>query len=87
MKTIDIVIAAKAAVEAVTGIKAEVMSRCEKQGDFWAITAEIVETKARIADNDMMASYVLTLDSTADLVSYERTRRYVRARGGALDAA
>jgi hypothetical protein len=85
MKTLEIVAAARAAIEAVTGVKAEVMSRCERRGEAWAVTAEVVETKARIADNDMMASYLLLIDDTGELTSYERTRRYVRAR--ALDAA
>jgi hypothetical protein len=58
----------------------EVVSRCEKAQAGWCVLVEVLETKARITDNDVLATYQLDLDSEGDLLGYERTSRYTRSR-------
>jgi hypothetical protein len=83
MRTLDIVVKARAAAEAITGQKAEAVSRCEKHGDAWIAHVEVMEMKGRLADNDMLASYRLHLDAAGDVTSFDRLRQYHRAKGAA----
>ena len=53
-------------------------SRCAASEGGWELQFEVLETRGRLADNDIIASYVLKLDEDGELLSYERTRRYSR---------
>ena len=55
--------------------------------DTWNGKYELVDTKARITENDIMATYRLNFDSQGELLSYERTRRYPRGKNGGTFAA
>jgi len=46
----------------------------------------VLETKGRLADNDILASFVLRLDADGDLDSYQRVRRYTRSGASILAA-
>ena len=81
MQTLEIVAKAREALSAITGKNPEVVSRCEKQGDTWVAHVEVMEMKARLTDNDQLASYMVSLDDKGDVVSFERVRQYVRAKG------
>jgi Gas vesicle synthesis protein GvpO len=83
MKMLQVVNQAREAMETIIGRKPEVVSRCEPQGEKWLVTIEVVETKARITDNDMMATYQLMLDSAGEVTGIDRVRQYVRARAAA----
>jgi hypothetical protein len=80
MKTVDIALGARSLAERVTGMTVEVVSRCERVDGGWRVLVEVLETRARIGDNDVLATYRLDLDASGDLTGYERTARYVRGR-------
>lgn len=86
MKAIDAVAAGRAAIEAITGKPPEHASRCAPTGEGWELQYEVMETKGRLADNDILATYVLKLGEDGDLLGYERTRRYTRSGNSHLAA-
>jgi len=81
MKPLQIALAARAVVQSITAKEPEVVSRCERQDTNWKVMVEVIETKARIDDNDLIASYEVEIDPDGELVGYERVRRYKRAQG------
>ena len=78
MKAIEALTAGRTAIEAITGKPPEHTSRCAAAESGWELQFEVLETRGRLADNDIIASYVLQLDENGDLLGYERTRRYSR---------
>ncbi len=86
MKALEASLAARSAIEALMGKAPESTSRCEKSQDGWEVQVEMLESKGRLADNDIISSYVLRLDAAGDLTAYQRTRRYTRA-GSFIQAA
>lgn len=71
-------LAAKEAIQIITGVTPEAVSRCERDGESWVLDVEIVETKAQIADNDILATYLVELDGAGEVQRYQRTNRYAR---------
>ncbi|MGD9525803.1 MAG: gas vesicle protein GvpO [Pseudonocardia sp.] len=72
--------AAASAVAELTGRRAETVVSVDRHESGWKVGVEVVES-ARIPDtNDILALYVVVLDADGELMSYRRTRRYVRGR-------
>ena len=86
MKALEASLAARKAIEALLGKPPETTTRCEKAQDGWEVQVEVMETKGRLADNDILASFVLRLDADGDLDSYQRVRRYTRSGASILAA-
>lgn len=87
MKTLEVTIKAREAVQAITGCKADSVSRCQPRDGGWNVLVDVIESKARVGDNDLIASYELTLDAEAEVTAYHRVRRYYRTERGASEAA
>jgi Gas vesicle synthesis protein GvpO len=87
MNTLKITIAAKDAVLAITGFKADAVSRCEKKDAGWHVVVDVLESKARVGDNDLISTYELAMDEKGEVTAYKRLRRYYRTDRGAADAA
>jgi len=52
---------------------------CEKRADGgWTIAVDVIESVARMGDNDLLATYSVQIDAEGDLVNLTRTRRYHR---------
>jgi hypothetical protein len=78
MKAIEASLAGRAAIETLTGRPPEHTSRCEATDNGWELQFEVLETRGRLTDNDIFATYLLKLDSDGELLAYQRTRRYTR---------
>jgi len=87
MNAMKISTVARKGVAAITGRQPESVSRCEPCEGGWQVHVELVDTKARITENDIMATYQLNFDARGALLSYERTRRYPRGKNGGTFAA
>lgn len=88
MKTFQATRKARDDVAQLTGKDAENVVSCERVGDEWLVILEVVETKARISDNDVLAVYELILDdATGDVARYRRVRRYARCAAAETSAA
>ena len=58
----------------------EAIVGCERTNDGFLFKLEICETKAHIADNDILATYEFALDKkTAEVLSYARLTRSRRS--------
>lgn len=51
---------------------------CRRNGDDWLIEIDVIEASARLGDNDLLATYALTVSDTGDILGIERQRRYTR---------
>nr|WP_271210936.1 gas vesicle protein [Rhodococcus wratislaviensis]GLK36562.1 hypothetical protein GCM10017611_34190 [Rhodococcus wratislaviensis] len=49
--------------------------------DGWTVEVEVVEDRRIPSSTDMLAMYEVVLDLDGELLSYRRTRRYVRGVG------
>jgi hypothetical protein len=87
LTTLKITLIAKQAVEAITGFKPDAVSRCEKKETGWRAVVDVLESKARVGDNDLISTYELELDLEGEVTGYKRLRRYYRTDRGAVDAA
>lgn len=55
------------------------VSSCELRDDgTWHATLDVIESPARMGDNDLLSSYEMTLKSTGELVDLRRTGRFYR---------
>jgi Gas vesicle synthesis protein GvpO len=87
MTTLKVTLAAKDAVQAISGFKADAVTRCEQRDGGWYVVVDVLESKARVGDNDLISTYELIMDITAEVTAYKRLRRYYRTDRGAADAA
>lgn len=54
------------------------IASAERGEDGWRIVAEVVESRARVGNNDLLAAFELLLDADGELLSFRRLRRYHR---------
>jgi hypothetical protein len=52
----------------------------ERIGDGWRVTFEVLEVERIPSSTDVLATYVVEVDDDAQLLSFERVRRYARAQ-------
>ena len=75
--------AAKRAIREIAGLTGRTPDNIvsiQRREDGWCVAVELVETH-RIPDTaDILAIYEAELDEHGELVSYRRTRRYLRGR-------
>ena len=69
---------AKAELENITGLDADRVSAVEQMPDGWHVTVDLVELRRIPAATDAIAAYEATFGPTGVLLSYHRTRRYMR---------
>ncbi len=76
MSAID---AAKLAIGSMTGQQIDAIVQCSRadEGD-WTVAIDVIESFARMGDNDLLATYQVQLNQDADLVNFNRLRRYHR---------
>lgn len=65
--------------EGVTGVEP-----ADEEG--WVVGVEVVEDRRIPSSTDVLAIYEIEFDSTGELVSYRRIRRYARGRGDSEDS-
>jgi hypothetical protein len=78
MTGLEIAQRAKEQLVQLTGLKYDTVSAFAKDEQGWHVMVEMVEMK-RIPDaRDVLATYESLLDDEGNLLSYQRTRRYLR---------
>lgn len=78
MTGMEIARRAKEQLAQLTGLSPDTVSSFAKHQDGWHVTVEFVEMK-RIPDStDMLGTYQALLDDESNLLSYQRTKRYLR---------
>ncbi|MEL6838796.1 MAG: gas vesicle protein GvpO [Pseudomonadota bacterium] len=75
----DAIAAAKSAVSAMTGQTIDSVVQCSRQDDDgWSVSVDVIESLARLGDNDLLATYQVDIAANAELVQFNRLRRYHR---------
>lgn len=84
MNMMDATALAREGIEAATGKPFESVSYCRLEGEHWVVGIEVLESKARLNDNDVIAEYEIAIDPEAkQMVRYTRLRRYLRGEAAA----
>ena len=80
----SVVVIAKARDElaALTGYKADSVSGFARTDEGWRLTVTAVELRRIPPSTDILATYEVALNDAGDIVSYDRTNRYLRNQGG-----
>lgn len=79
LSMMDAIVQAKTAVATMTVLQFDQIARCERQPDGgWTVVIDVVESVARMGDNDLLASYEVRIDAEGEPVNVARTRRYYR---------
>ena len=74
----EIVAMAKEQIIAVTGLTANTVSGLYKDDHGWHVVIDMVELRRIPNSSDVLATYDVVLDGDGNLLTYRRTRRYLR---------
>ena len=70
---------AKEAVASLTILEFDSVGRCERRAEGgWTVMLDLIESVARMGDNDLLATYEVQIDADGEPVQVSRTRRYHR---------
>ena len=83
-KLMEIVAAARSTVAFFTELPVDAVSSCLRRGEEWVIRVDVIEARARLGDNDLIASYEVALAPCGTVLGLSRVARYRRddAAGG-----
>ncbi|MEO0761211.1 MAG: gas vesicle protein GvpO [Pseudomonadota bacterium] len=74
----EAVIAARRELSAMTGLAVDQVSGCDATEEGWRITVDLLETKARIGRNDLIATFVAEIDASGSMTGFSRAARAFR---------
>ena len=69
---------AKEQLAQLTGLTPDTVSSLSRDEEGWHVTVELIELKRIPEATDVLASYETLLDDEGNLLSYKRTKRYLR---------
>jgi hypothetical protein len=79
----QVIAQAREGVAAISGLPVDAVSKCERNPDGgWSVVVDLVESPARMGENDLIAVYDVAIDADGALQSFERRGRYRREDGG-----
>lgn len=76
--TLDVLSAAKIAktlIAELTSQEIDAVSKVERRPDGWTVEIDVVESRARIGDDDLLTAYAVELDPSGAFEAYRRLRR------------
>ena len=70
---------AREALAMINSAPVDSISSCVRDDDgTWRMTIDVIESAARMGDNDLLSSYAITMKSTGELVDLRRSARFYR---------
>jgi hypothetical protein len=81
MTPIELTKLARTAARDLLEAPVETISRCLHESDGWTVEVEVTESKGKIADNDVIARYLLKFSETGEIQAFERVARTLRSAG------
>ncbi|MDX8348474.1 gas vesicle protein GvpO [Cognatiyoonia sp. IB215446] len=76
---LEAISAAKSAVSSMTGQSVDAIVECKRRdGNDWSVSIDVIESHARLGDNDLLATYLVEIGSSGEVVGFCRLRRYHR---------
>jgi hypothetical protein len=82
MSGAEVIRNAKRQLTDLTGHPADTVSGLARTDDGWQVDVEIVEVERVPSTTDVLATYVVELDGSGELLGYRRVRRYYRNQAG-----
>ena len=73
---------ARRTVAMFTELAVDAVPECAPDDDGWRVVVDVVESAARLGDNDLIASYEVRITGSGDISGFQRIARYNR-----IDAA
>ncbi len=80
MNAVEVIKIARDTLAMLTGLPVDTVSQCKRDGDGWMVEVEMIEMRRIPNSSDVLATYQIRLDSTGDMLGYERTHRYYRGQ-------
>ncbi|MEM7520420.1 MAG: gas vesicle protein GvpO [Pseudomonadota bacterium] len=75
----DAIAKARLAMGAITSAPVDAVRSCTRgENDVWTATVEVIESPARLGDNDLISAYEMKIDGGGDLLEFQRVGRYHR---------
>ncbi|MEM6826244.1 MAG: gas vesicle protein GvpO [Pseudomonadota bacterium] len=75
---------ARAAITTLTSSELDAVSLAEEIDDHsWRVELDVVESAARLGDNDLLCAYEVRIAPNGKLLGFRRLRRYHRESGDA----
>lgn len=69
---------ARDTVADLSGLPVDAVSACHQANGIWTALVDVVESPARLGDNDMLATFEVTIDAGGEVTGFQRTARYNR---------
>ena len=70
---------ARRSVTGITDQTIDSVAHCQKQeSGVWHVVVDVIESSARMGDNDLLAAFEVHVDETGEVIYCSRTRRYRR---------
>lgn len=69
---------AREMVQDLTGSEVDTLSLCQRNGMDWVVEAEVVESHARMGDDDLLTAYRLDISAEGELLAFRRVGRHKR---------
>lgn len=80
---IEAICKAKDTVADIAGLRVDAVAHCERNEDHsWKVIIDVIESNARMGDNDLISSYEVRLGATGQVLFCSRIRRYRREEMG-----
>lgn len=76
---------ARRSVALFTEMTVDSVAECARDGEGWRVVVDVIETVARLGDNDVLATYEVLMDAVGEVTRFTRLGRYHRndaARAG-----
>ena len=84
LELIEAVGHARTALSSITQAQLDAVSLAEEIDDrSWRVELEVIESAARIGDNDLLCAYEVKIAPNGSLIGFRRLRRYHRESGDA----
>ena len=75
---IEAMSAARRSAALVLDLPVDAVASCVRAEEGWQVVLDVIESAARMGDNDLLATYELRLSAGGEVTGFNRTGRYHR---------
>lgn len=69
---------ARRAVAVFTELPVDAVAACTPEGAGWRVEVDVVESRARMGDNDLLATFEVGIAPSGEVTGFRRLGRYLR---------